>query len=248
MTALRTFGILSLRAALRSFYPPLSQRTLDLPLLVALAFSLISCRIDPVSAQSSPPLRVAKIVDGDTVRLAFPWGTESVRLIGIDTPESRENQRAYRQAIEYRVSLKTILSLGKEATRHLENLAPRGTIVTLEYDRVKRDKYGRHLAYLSLSNGIMLNKQMIDDGLAAPLSMKPNTRYEAIFSQGAQSAQQEKRGIWRYVSVRSATTQRRFFRSLPSTVEIEPPLGRFLSFSFTNYGGTLALLREVVHN
>lgn len=170
-----------------------------------LALLVLLFLVAPSYSQPGPAVRIAKIVDGDTVQLAFPWGKESVRLIGIDTPESRENQRAYRQVNEYGVSLKTILSLGKDATRHLENLAPRGTFVSVEYDQVKRDRYGRQLAYLFLSNGVMLNKQMIDDGLAAPLSIKPNTRYAAAFYEGAEIARQDRRGIWQHLTLRSSS-------------------------------------------
>lgn len=169
---------------------------------VTLALLAILLRIVPAQAQANPRVRIVEIVDGDTVRLAFPEGKESVRLIGIDTMESRENQRAYRQASEYRVSLKTILSLGKVATRHLEDIAPRGTLVSVEYDRKKRDKYGRLLAYLYLTDGMMLNQRMIDDGLAAPLPIKPNARYASSFAAGAKVAQQERRGIWQFLTVR----------------------------------------------
>ncbi len=189
---------------------PLSiRRLLIAATVIASAFGLIPHR--PSELPHSPHAEnnahaeelklvpLLSIVDGDTVYLQFPHGKESVRLIGIDTPESRENQRAYRQAEEYRVPLKTILSLGKAATRHLDTLAPRGSRVSVSYDQVKRDKYGRLLAYLYRSDGTMLNQQMIVDGFAAPLSIKPNTRYATSFAEHAERALRAQKGIWQHI-------------------------------------------------
>jgi micrococcal nuclease len=150
-------------------------------------------------AQDLKSVPLLSVVDGDTVYLKFPYGKESVRLIGIDTPESRENQRAHRQAEEYRVPIKTILSLGKAATRHLDSLLPRGSQVSVIYDEVKRDKYGRLLAYLIRSDGTMLNEQMIVDGFAAPLSIKPNTRHAKSFTEHAERARRAQKGIWQHL-------------------------------------------------
>ena len=176
--------------------------------LIAALLAFPLCAFPPStqsSAQSSFTATVSDVVDGDTVRLAFPEGKESVRLIGIDTMESRENQRAYRQAVTFGVSLRTVLSLGKEASRHLATLLPRGATVTVEYDRRKRDKYGRRLAYLFGGDGVMLNEKMLADGYAATLPISPNLRYQDRFSAVTTKAAAEGRGIWSRISFARAS-------------------------------------------
>lgn len=173
--------------------------------ICVIAVLLVSSLCIQSSAQSPFLATVSEVVDGDTVRLIFPEGNESVRLIGIDTMESRENQRAYRQAITFGVSLRTVLSLGKEASRHLGTLLPRGAMVTVEYDRRKRDKYGRRLAYLFGRDGVMINERMLADGYAATLPISPNLRYQDRFSAVTTRAAAEARGIWSWISFARAS-------------------------------------------
>ncbi len=65
---------------------------------------------------------VTRIVDGDTLKVRY-WGKdESIRLIGIDTPESRANKKAKRDAKRSGQDLKTITAMGKKATEYVERL------------------------------------------------------------------------------------------------------------------------------
>jgi endonuclease YncB( thermonuclease family) len=68
------------------------------------------------------------IVDGDTLKIRY-WGKEeSIRLIGIDTPESGVNKKAKRDAKRSGQDIKTITSMGKRATEYVESLVkPGGT-------------------------------------------------------------------------------------------------------------------------
>ncbi len=60
----------------------------------------------PLHAQQTTT--VVRIVDGDTLKIRY-WGKdESIRLIGIDTPESRVNKKAKRDAKRSGQDLKTI--------------------------------------------------------------------------------------------------------------------------------------------
>ena len=55
---------------------------------------------------------VTRVVDGDTLKIRY-WGKEeSIRLIGIDTPESRVNKNAKRDAKRSGQDLKTIIAMG----------------------------------------------------------------------------------------------------------------------------------------
>ncbi len=109
---------------------------------------------------------VVRIVDGDTLKIRY-WGKEeSIRLIGIDTPESRVNKKAKRDAKRSGQDIKTITAMGKRATEYVSSLVKPGHKVTIEFDVEQRDRYGRLLGYVYLSNGKMLNEEIVKAGYA----------------------------------------------------------------------------------
>lgn len=139
---------------------------------------------------------VTKITDGDTIVVKTDHGTERVRLIGIDTPESSANQKAQRDSRKLHEPLDQIVSEGEDATAHVRKLLRVGTPVLIEVDKEPRDRYQRLLAYVYLPNGTMLNQQIIQDGYARPLRIRPNTRYADQFDKSFEEAQLQKRGLW----------------------------------------------------
>ncbi len=65
---------------------------------------------------------VVRVVDGDTLKVRY-WGKEeSIRLIGIDTPESRVNKKAKRDAKRSGQDINAITTMGKSTTRYVEGL------------------------------------------------------------------------------------------------------------------------------
>jgi hypothetical protein len=61
------------------------------------------------------------VVDGDTLKIRYWEKEESIRLIGIDTPESRVNKKTKKDAKRSGQDLKTIMSMGKRATEYVES-------------------------------------------------------------------------------------------------------------------------------
>ena len=57
--------------------------------------------------------KVLGVVDGDTLKIEFEGKKESIRLIGIDTPESRINPKAKKDAERSRQDIDKIISMGK---------------------------------------------------------------------------------------------------------------------------------------
>ncbi len=75
---------------------------------------------------------VTRVVDGDTLKVRY-WGKEeSIRLIGIDTPESRVNKKAKRDAKRSGQDIKTITAMGKRATEYVESMIKLGDLITIE--------------------------------------------------------------------------------------------------------------------
>jgi micrococcal nuclease len=159
--------------------------------LAGIAFSSTSWA---VPAPKTAPL--VYVIDGDTIAVRVNRQIEKVRLIGIDTPESRKNNRAKLQAERSSRDVKAIVELGHQASMTMKEIAKPGTEIRLEFDVRERDKYGRLLAYAYLPNGTMINEEMLSRGYAQLLTMPPNVRHVARFKAALKESQQEGRGLW----------------------------------------------------
>ena len=163
--------------------------------IVSCALLFIAVFATHVTAQESGT--VQQIIDGDTVVVRVLGKKEHVRLIGIDAPESRDNQRARRAAEREGRDLETILSYGKRSSEYLRRIVPPGTAVRVVLDVEHRDHYGRLLAYLySDQGGDMINERMIRDGYAYPLTVPPNVAHAKRFKELYQQARSRRSGLW----------------------------------------------------
>ncbi len=139
---------------------------------------------------------VVRVVDGDTLKVRY-WGKEeSIRLIGIDTPESRVNKKTKRDAKRSGQDIKTIIAMGKRATEYVESLVKSGDLITIEFDAQERDRYGRLLGYVYLSNGKMLNEEIVKAGYANVMTIPPNVKHKDKFLKAYKHARERKRGLW----------------------------------------------------
>lgn len=149
----------------------------------------------PLYAQDT--LKVLWVVDGDTLKINYKGKEESVRLIGIDAPESRPNKKARNDAQRSGENLKTITAMGKEATECVRSLVKQGDTLKMEFDVQKRDKYGRLLGYVYLSNGKMLNEEIVKAGYANLMTIPPNVKYQERFLKAYKEAREHGRGLWK---------------------------------------------------
>ena len=88
-----------------------------------------------------------KVVDGDTLKIKYKGNEESIRLIGIDTPESKANKKAKKDAQRSKSDVETITSMGKKVATFTATLVKPGDKVKIEFDIRPRDQYGRLLGY-----------------------------------------------------------------------------------------------------
>lgn len=128
---------------------------------------------------------VLSVTDGDTVRVRTTAGAnEPVRLIGIDTPETRDPRRP-------------VECFGREAAAQTATLLSPGTRVRLELDVEVRDRYGRLLAYVwRLDDALFVNARLVEGGWAVPYRYPPNVRYADLFSRLGSKAREAGRGLW----------------------------------------------------
>ena len=171
-------------------------------LLTVFSFS-ISSPIKPDFVKA----KVVRVIDGDTIVVSIPKTTFNnrktlknlkfkVRLIGIDTPESKVNKRAKLQAKQARTDVKKIIELGLLAKKFTQKLLPKGKTVFLEFDVEPQDIYGRLLAYVWLKDGVMVNASLVCNGYAYVLTVPPNVKYEKLFRKCFRKAFLEKKGLW----------------------------------------------------
>ncbi len=156
----------------------------------------------PAPAIASPNSRdretdtVTQIVDGDTLTIQHNGRNEKIRLIGIDAPESSINNKTKKDAARGNGDIDTITKMGKEATRFVKKIVKPGDPVTIEFDKQSRDKYGRLLGYVYLSNGKMLNEEIVKAGYANLLTYPPNVKYQDRFLKAYREARENNRGLW----------------------------------------------------
>lgn len=125
------------------------------------------------------PYLVERVVDGDTLLLA---GGHRVRLIGVNTPETKHPTLP-------------VEPLGPESSdftrRHVE-----GRMVTLKFDRERRDKFRRVLAYVYLDDWF-LNEELIRAGYSAAQTRFPyGSAMKKRFRLAEQEARNANRGMW----------------------------------------------------
>ncbi len=71
-----------------------------------------------------------------------------------------------------------------------------GNLITIEFDAQQRDRYDRLLGYVYLSNGKMLNEEIVKAGYANVMTIPPNVKYQDRFLKAYREARKRKRGLW----------------------------------------------------
>ena len=172
-------------------------------LIISFVF-ILTLLASPLHAQQTTT--VTRIVDGDTLKVFYLEGEESIRLIGIDTPESRVNKKTKKDAKRSGQDIETIIAMGKRATEYVESLVKPGGLITIEFDVQERDRYKRLLGYVYLPNGNMLNEEIVKAGYASVMTIPPNVKYKDRFLIAYQEARESKRGLWGEWRVNSIKT------------------------------------------
>jgi len=135
-------------------------------------------------AEATPLVRVVRVIDGDTIEVCcIGWKRESIRYIGIDTPETSHPTKSF-------------AAYGKEAKEANRKLVD-GKAVRLEFDVQQRDRHGRLLAYVYLEDGTFVNARLVEQGYAQVMTVPPNVKYQELFLKLQQDARTASRGLWR---------------------------------------------------
>ena len=138
-------------------------------------------------ATSSTNATIIRVVDGDTFVAALDSepGEWTVRMLGIDTPETKDPR-------------KPVGCFGPEASQKLSDLLSNQRVnlqADLEADEI--DKYSRLLRNVFLADGTDVNALMVREGYAyAYLSFPLNVQRKTELRNLQKQAQESLRGLW----------------------------------------------------
>lgn len=129
---------------------------------------------------------IVRVKDGDTYVVSVREEEITVRLIGVDTPESVAPEGYYKENSEE----------GKEVSAIVKEKIKKGDTVFLEYDIERSDKYGRSLAYVYFEDGKMVQEWLLENGYAQTMTIQPNSKYADLFASMQKEAMKAQRGLW----------------------------------------------------
>ncbi|WP_448375814.1 thermonuclease family protein [Fervidobacterium sp.] len=135
---------------------------------------------------------VVDIIDGDTIKVNLAGEEYKVRLIGVNTPETKH-------------PTKRVEPYGPEAKAYTKKILT-GRTVYLEFDVQEKDRYGRLLAYVWLEKPEqitdeeirtkMFNAILLLEGYAQVMTVQPNVKYVDRFLQYQREAMENQRELW----------------------------------------------------
>ncbi len=127
--------------------------------------------------------RVVRFDDGDTIAVDMNGTSETIRFIGVDTPETHDPRKA-------------VHCFGQAAAQFTKQTIGTST-VRLESDPLSsnRDRYKRLLRYVYLPDGRLLNLEIISQGYGFAYTGFPFTKSEQ-FTAAQTAAREAKRGLW----------------------------------------------------
>lgn len=121
------------------------------------------------------------MIDGDTIEVSFRGRSLTVRLIGVDTPETVH-------------PFEPVGCFGPAASGFTESFLD-GVRVGLEFDAERLDPFGRTLAYVWVERRLF-NKLLVARGFATVATFPPNVRYVDRFLSAEREARAAQRGLW----------------------------------------------------
>lgn len=127
--------------------------------------------------------RVTEFVDGDTIAVNMNGNKETIRFIGVDTPETHDPR-------------KVVQCFGQAAAAYTKQLIGNNP-VRLESDPLStnRDRYNRLLRYIYLPDGRLVQAEIIKNGYGFAYTSFPFTKsYEFLNYQ--KQAREQSKGLW----------------------------------------------------
>ncbi|MEN9649715.1 MAG: hypothetical protein RL094_682 [Candidatus Parcubacteria bacterium] len=127
---------------------------------------------------------VARVADGDTFSVQVGTTTETIRMIGVNTPETVDPRRP-------------VECFGKEASAFTKSILMHTSVrLVADTTQSNRDKYGRLLRYVYLEDGRLFNQLLIEEGYAYEYTYDKPYLYQQQFKDAQVTAKSAKKGLW----------------------------------------------------
>ncbi|MEN9524178.1 MAG: hypothetical protein RL536_247 [Candidatus Parcubacteria bacterium] len=143
-----------------------------------------------ITIDGNKSYHVEYVLDGDTFKVKVGSHIVTVRMLGIDTPESVDPR-------------KQVQCYGQEASLETKNLLMGKNVrLTLNPNREEKDKYGRYLAYVYLRSGaneetdLFVNEFLLKNGYAREYTYGKTYMYQEEFKKIENDAKEAGRGLW----------------------------------------------------
>ena len=192
LTAATLFVACQTVAPTRPTIPPLTSATPSAPVstttpsqAIPTPAPAVTLSVGPVPEGQIQQATVVDVTDGDTIRVDIEGTEYRLRYIGIDAPETVAPDRP-------------VDAGGPEASARNKELVS-GKTVYLEKDVSETDRFGRLLRYVWISTDagwIMVNRQLVLEGLAYAHGYSPDLKHQAILNSAQARAQAAGRGLW----------------------------------------------------
>ena len=139
------------------------------------------------AAQNSQPglYSVVRYSDGDTITVNMNGSEETIRFIGVDTPETHDPR-------------KKVQCYGPAASAFTKTTLTRaGSKVRLAADSLSdnRDRYDRLLRYVYLPDGTFVNLKLVSEGYGFYYPYFPFSK-SAEYDAAQKQAREAKKGLW----------------------------------------------------
>lgn len=157
---------------------------------ITLIFAIVANFALSVPAGRKTDAELLYVVDGDTIKVRIDDKVEDVRLLGVDTPECKNNAKARKDAEKSGEDIYKIIRDGQLAFCHTVLALKDTDTVKLEFEKKTRGKYGRLLAYVWY-DGKLLNLELVENGLAIPL-FYGKSRYKSKIERAYRKAKRKK--------------------------------------------------------
>lgn len=150
--------------------------------VVMIGLTLAACGANGLN-EPGPPT-VVEVIDGDTVIIDFDGDHETVRLLGVDTPETVDPNRP-------------VQCFGPEASQFLRSTLLPGSTVEVMRDVEARDRFGRLLVYLRrTSEETLINIELVRNGYGDVSIYDPNVAFREELEHALATAQTSGAGLW----------------------------------------------------
>lgn len=168
-----------------------SPETLGLIFLALLTLTAYSHSPNPSENYN---VTIVDVVDGDTIDITVNGREDTVRFLGVDTPETHaENVPSEFDLTNTSANRRCLRNYGGEATQFVENNLDKTVEIKTDSEADRRGSYGRLLAYI-YSGNTSVNRMLLEEGLARMYDSQFSKKEE--YQGLEEEAREEGIGVW----------------------------------------------------